>query len=475
MADDTPTVDDLSDDERRIAHAVSQFLERRGLLAKAGAAVGAGMAVGGSAADAATGRASADPQGQVGTENDPVDSAHFSDAEADQFYTVDPAAGMQGIADAFSNHKQINLKPGATYSGTTTVSVDDPAAIIDLRGATIDYTGAGSVFAVQASNLGNPTYRETPKLLGGNIMLGDNALAAIRVTNTYGTKISYPHIEAKTNGAPTAGILLRDEDGGFSEQTEIRGATIRGPNECIRGDAPNASENKSGKATKIIGGHWEIPDASSAGIALYEQEGMYDSTVAHIGVNNGQDTDMIYLDGGAAGTTRFIQVRGEAQGNTGAYALNLGANAGPNLPSFHGVNLGGQAGWVRNNPNDLNFFVEDWRGDDGNVLYNQRTGEGGAEMRQKVVPSGKARTEYTGSVYQITNETGTVAAAADGPRWFMPSRGRFNPNGSAPSGSNQIGDVALASSNWDPDSDGNGELVIYDGSGWVEIVDLPNI
>jgi len=43
---------------------------------------------------------------------------------------------------------------------------------------------------------------------------------------------------------------------------------------------------------------------------------------------------------------------------------------------------------------------------------------------------------------------------------------------SAPSHS--AGRLALASPTWDPDGDGNGELVMSDGSAWQEVVDLPN-
>jgi len=35
-------------------------------------------------------------------------------------------------------------------------------------------------------------------------------------------------------------------------------------------------------------------------------------------------------------------------------------------------------------------------------------------------------------------------------------------------------DLVLASPAWDPDGDGNGELVMYDGTAWQEVVDLPN-
>jgi len=37
-----------------------------------------------------------------------------------------------------------------------------------------------------------------------------------------------------------------------------------------------------------------------------------------------------------------------------------------------------------------------------------------------------------------------------------------------------LGRVVVASPNWDPDGDGNGELVMYDGSAWQEVADLPN-
>jgi len=43
---------------------------------------------------------------------------------------------------------------------------------------------------------------------------------------------------------------------------------------------------------------------------------------------------------------------------------------------------------------------------------------------------------------------------------------------SAPAGT--AGDIVLASPTWDPDGDGNGELVMYDGTAWNEVVDLPN-
>lgn len=44
----------------------------------------------------------------------------------------------------------------------------------------------------------------------------------------------------------------------------------------------------------------------------------------------------------------------------------------------------------------------------------------------------------------------------------------------APPTSPTVGMVALASANWDPDGDSNGEKVIYDGS-WQEVADMPNL
>jgi len=38
----------------------------------------------------------------------------------------------------------------------------------------------------------------------------------------------------------------------------------------------------------------------------------------------------------------------------------------------------------------------------------------------------------------------------------------------------EVGKMVLASPTWDPDGDGNGELVMSDGSAWQEVVDLPN-
>jgi len=46
------------------------------------------------------------------------------------------------------------------------------------------------------------------------------------------------------------------------------------------------------------------------------------------------------------------------------------------------------------------------------------------------------------------------------------------PFDSAPA--HEVGKMVLASPTWDPDGDGNGELVMSDGSAWQEVVDLPN-
>jgi len=48
----------------------------------------------------------------------------------------------------------------------------------------------------------------------------------------------------------------------------------------------------------------------------------------------------------------------------------------------------------------------------------------------------------------------------------------FTGRDSAPAGT--VGKVTLASPLWDPDGDGNGEIVCYDGTAWQEVVDLPN-
>jgi len=49
---------------------------------------------------------------------------------------------------------------------------------------------------------------------------------------------------------------------------------------------------------------------------------------------------------------------------------------------------------------------------------------------------------------------------------------QFNAQDSAPGAA--AGYIVLASPTWDPDGDGNGEIVAYDGSAWQEVVDLPN-
>jgi len=74
---DGPTRTDLDDDQREVFDALANFLERRGMLTKAGAAAGAGLALGFGATDATTGQADADPQGQLGAAADPVDTAYI--------------------------------------------------------------------------------------------------------------------------------------------------------------------------------------------------------------------------------------------------------------------------------------------------------------------------------------------------------------------------------------------------------------
>lgn len=44
----------------------------------------------------------------------------------------------------------------------------------------------------------------------------------------------------------------------------------------------------------------------------------------------------------------------------------------------------------------------------------------------------------------------------------------------APS-SPSLNDEAVATASWDPDGDGNGEKVIYDGTAWQEVADMPNL
>jgi hypothetical protein len=43
---------------------------------------------------------------------------------------------------------------------------------------------------------------------------------------------------------------------------------------------------------------------------------------------------------------------------------------------------------------------------------------------------------------------------------------------SEPSRPQELGMVIADGTNWDPDGDGNAEMVIYNGSTWLEIVDL---
>jgi len=53
-----------------------------------------------------------------------------------------------------------------------------------------------------------------------------------------------------------------------------------------------------------------------------------------------------------------------------------------------------------------------------------------------------------------------------------PGSVRFEAQDSAPAHS--VGRTVLASPTWDPDGDGNGEIVCSDGTAWNEVVDLPN-
>ncbi|WP_135363444.1 glycoside hydrolase family protein [Halosimplex halophilum] len=69
--------------------------------------------------------------------------------------------------------------------------------------------------------------------------------------------------------------------------------------------------------------------------------------------------------------------------------------------------------------------------------------------------------EIVGTVSTIYAETGDLS--------FGPNMPAFD---SAPAHINRS--MAWASPSWDPDGDGNGELVVSDGSSWNEAVDLPN-
>lgn len=61
---------------------------------------------------------------------------------------------LSDINDAIDNHDHVKLIPGATYSGSTsiTVAVQDRDVTLEAWGATIDYTGSGVCLDIESNN-----------------------------------------------------------------------------------------------------------------------------------------------------------------------------------------------------------------------------------------------------------------------------------------------------------------------------------
>lgn len=97
--------------------------------------------------------------------------------------------------------------------------------------------------------------------------------------------------------------------------------------------------------------------------------------------------------------------------------------------------------------------------DDGDVLYDASAGHFQNEYVEATQNFSSGDT-LSGFPLSLESDTDTTVDAFD-----------YTPQSSAPS--HQAGRTALTDgTNWDPDGDTNAELVISDGSSWIEIVDL---
>jgi len=82
-----------------------------------------------------------------------------------------------------------------------------------------------------------------------------------------------------------------------------------------------------------------------------------------------------------------------------------------------------------------------------------------------------------GPVYSYVNldlQGNSILGNGAGARVNLDDFMNLPPRDSAP-GTPSVGDVCVASATWDPDGDGNGEAVIYDGAAWQELADMPNL
>lgn len=340
---------ELNTEEKRILAELAQAkaegrMSKRDLL-KMGGALGVGAAMGGGGYLAATesARAATNQAGTVGTSGSPVDvegeDLNVTSINTDEVYTV-PAGTPADIDAACSNYDVVILQQGATYSGSTTITVPNETKVYAYS-ATIDYTGTGEAIVIAGSAGQNP--RPRPMWFGGTISGNVDADAGIVVRDTYGSVTRDVEIEG-FDGTGTGrgdGWVVENVDG-WSEENELHSPSLADNHRAIAFRPANVTGGTgtgSFKGTVIKGGH--IETAGTGGYGIYFNGTVYDSTIKDIATNVNQDDTMVSM-GGGMGQTVVQNINGEAQGSANVTAMEFRTFGGA-IPSVKNVACGGAA------------------------------------------------------------------------------------------------------------------------------------
>jgi hypothetical protein len=283
------------------------------------------------------------------------------------------------------------LVPGKTYSGSTTVTLDQPSHQVFMFGAFVDYTGTSYPFHIDNASSGQSA-KDSPGIYGGVINLPGAAEAGIRITDTYAAYLDRTRIEGTSpsegpdSSQTTAGVLWKD-DNEFSEECEAYSLRIR---DCQYAHLfQDSGAGGSNKGTKIIGGHME-PGPNGAGFRLESGHGVYDSMFGQIGMNVNAYTSMIDIQNGGMGDSIIRDLKGESQGSPGAHVISFGENAGGNMPALINCSMNGNAGYVGNNPNNIGFSRIDYGGNGSKTYTDTRVQVYGDQLAVDSTPNTNA-------------------------------------------------------------------------------------
>ncbi|QLG28083.1 hypothetical protein HUG10_11190 [Halorarum halophilum] len=231
-----------------------------------------------------------------------------------------PNDGLAGVAEAVGSNRTVVLEPGGTYAGSETITVDPGQgdAVIDARGAILDYTGTGVCVDVLENATDGAAGRV--RWVGGEFRgPGQGTGTAFRVTDSSAHDLSPDRVGVgKDNGWQRAFYLRvvdhRTEANAIHDVLGIencdRWVLFHGPSDT---DGDGAGSFRFTRVENLVGD----VDGTPA-IETTADTNPYNSTFAHLtGSVNVQDGRLLHVAGGWASSEIYDLFAEAGDANSG--------------------------------------------------------------------------------------------------------------------------------------------------------------